>query len=1502
MKTAAGLLVAVSLTFTSVAAHAQLFNDGQPVGAWSVAVGPVKEGSWAPLIYGCAGGPNMMMAVASEGGAVNAIGPGYFVDAPWTHPVAAKGDFQQAAGGLSLGEIRALASSRDLATLYAGFQAYGDVGGQGGSPIFSFTLEGDVQVLIPVEEVNDAAGSPVSVMSIAPGAEGTLWVIVQVVSEPTRHLLRVDLSKPTGSRVESVLNSKDLVKKLDVPSGTVALNIYEMGNNLTADESGRAFFDANVEIANEETASVLSRMLMRLDPDGKVVELTKFEYSPLNETNSWGFFNYPAHGIWNGLQWDPDTGMLVGAGNGLWLIDPDVPHSAFPLMQPETVMGIAEQISPQNWTTSPHGAAGGSTCLARLEDGWFGTMMQAYFAFGYDLDFLDYDMDGLTGGVEKKRGTDPKVRDTDGGGISDGLEVSDFTDPLDQTDDRWFPQPSEDWTMSALYWGSAFQAGPGGGTIDGNTFAGKDGGLVVAGSNGPDMMMLYEFEGWDLPGKPLSVPAFHSPMVCDPKGNVYGLDYELKPGKYPVVRMAPDGTRTEVFPETVVTSLVGPEPVPTSWMVDPLGRVWVGYRGGKILRSGPDDTVELAYDGLADLVSVQYMKEDGTVPWGACSVEISVDGLLFEEVRGIVYFAFNRSINCAEGSGTSPLVAAFLPDGRIVRVVDIVDFQKASILFGGGDIVDLAPDNSGGIYVLMTHLLDRSLHRVDANWVVHAVEFSQEPSRPNGDSMSWSLGHASDITVLPDGRIFTVGATYYNQYPTYYGLLEIKPVDFRVRGGELLVVLPEEPFLGKLLPDGGGANLIWEEPLKRPVGVAATEDLVAVSDADLKGVLMFTVGADGKLQEPELVAGISAPAGLDIDAAGNVLVCDVAANRVVRIAPDGTASDAASGAPLSAPMDVVATGTGGFVVANHGGNALLHYDADGAVHEVASVDSPRSVVLLTGKGYAVSSNKPAMSPFWLVDGVAVPAMDPKWSADKEVNNAPGGIAAALDGTLFWFDSIGSPSYLPVPFKGMSYVWRISAQGTIGSLSRRNLTWSPTGGDLCRVRKRGEALPYEPGIEPPPPAGDDLSSGDSAAPGDGGTGCSAAGRGHEACALPLVLSLLVLAGLTRLRRTPIPSLPAVISASLLIALLCVAACSSSGGTADQVSGADDVKPSGWDAWGSDFSVWVPDVLEEQCKGKSLCPPGTGPECTGETAHHRCMEDEAGCWVWSDEASCLDGETCKDGLCVGPCVPLCAQFQECGDDGCGGSCGTCSEAGEVCCADLFCGACALDCTGKQCGHNGVGGSCGSCPEGMVCALGGCVKAGTGTCRQWYQCTECETWDDACWDDCGKWLDSSGKQAQAKLSGCAAVHCTECPQGTEGQACWDECLFTYCALEFAECFAQGGTKTCKQIYECTLGCEEGDQACIDECYFSASPYYLYYALTWEMCAEPFCSDKAPGSEMDQCLAEVAFDQCKTEFEMCIPQCNADCGDKECGPNDCLFSCGDCAGGMQCVEGKCQ
>jgi hypothetical protein len=76
---------------------------------------------------------------------------------------------------------------------------------------------------------------------------------------------------------------------------------------------------------------------------------------------------------------------------------------------------------------------------------------------------------------------------------------------------------------------------------------------------------------------------------------------------------------------------------------------------------------------------------------------------------------------------------------------------------------------------------------------------------------------------------------------------------------------------------------------------------------------------------------------------------------------------------------------------------------------------------------------------------------------------------------------------------------------------------------------------------------------------------------------------------------------------------------------------------------------------------------------------------------------------DGL---SCTPNCAG-KECGDDGCGLSCGQCVQ-GSPFCVDGVCADCMPDCVGKLCGDDLCGGTCGICFQGWPCVEGMCVCA--------------------------------------------------------------------------------------------------------------------------------------------------------------------------------------------------
>ena len=108
------------------------------------------------------------------------------------------------------------------------------------------------------------------------------------------------------------------------------------------------------------------------------------------------------------------------------------------------------------------------------------------------------------------------------------------------------------------------------------------------------------------------------------------------------------------------------------------------------------------------------------------------------------------------------------------------------------------------------------------------------------------------------------------------------------------------------------------------------------------------------------------------------------------------------------------------------------------------------------------------------------------------------------------------------------------------------------------------------------------------------------------------------------------------------------------------------------------------------------------------------------------ACGRGEACVAGACT--CVPVCTG-RECGNDGCDATCPpgcdagwTCRDdgrcdcdgvpCGPLCCpADQVCSStgacCTATCGGRECGDDGCGGTCGDCPVRFTCGSAGeCV----------------------------------------------------------------------------------------------------------------------------------------------------------------------------------------------------
>ena len=125
--------------------------------------------------------------------------------------------------------------------------------------------------------------------------------------------------------------------------------------------------------------------------------------------------------------------------------------------------------------------------------------------------------------------------------------------------------------------------------------------------------------------------------------------------------------------------------------------------------------------------------------------------------------------------------------------------------------------------------------------------------------------------------------------------------------------------------------------------------------------------------------------------------------------------------------------------------------------------------------------------------------------------------------------------------------------------------------------------------------------------------------------------------------------------------------------------------------------IPGACQPDCDGKECGDDGCGGSC-GECASPQ--------------------DVCVNFNCA--CEPVCND-KKCGDDGCGGNCGVC-EGGWQCNEQGVC-ECFPQCEGKECGDNGCEGSCGQCGEGQECnAQGACISFGG-----WTDLTSDLTWQN-------------------------------------------------------------------------------------------------------------------------------------------------------------------------------
>jgi hypothetical protein len=238
----------------------------------------------------------------------------------------------------------------------------------------------------------------------------------------------------------------------------------------------------------------------------------------------------------------------------------------------------------------------------------------------------------------------------------------------------------------------------------------------------------------------------------------------------------------------------------------------------------------------------------------------------------------------------------------------------------------------------------------------------------------------------------------------------------------------------------------------------------------------------------------------------------------------------------------------------------------------------------------------------------------------------------------------------------------------------------------------------------------------------------------------------------------------------------------------------------------------------------------------------------------------------------CSPVCADI-ECGDDGCGGSCGECESAYQceegICLA--VCPPSSCEVGDKKCVYNGiaykeclevpgcpgVGNNWSGaviCPEDLVCKKSIGCACDYGSCES----------DGNVGDTCGGKL----------LGPCELWECIEgCCQTAEDCALVGGC---FNSLDCVDCIdvASGETYPCDEG-----GPPEGSVHNL------CTPDWCVNGKCWYADKDGWCDDGDP----------LSIDTCEPETGSCI-HCTPKCKYKECGDDGCGGSCGECAEGCVC------
>ncbi|MBW2995161.1 hypothetical protein KY312_02320 [Candidatus Woesearchaeota archaeon] len=258
------------------------------------------------------------------------------------------------------------------------------------------------------------------------------------------------------------------------------------------------------------------------------------------------------------------------------------------------------------------------------------------------------------------------------------------------------------------------------------------------------------------------------------------------------------------------------------------------------------------------------------------------------------------------------------------------------------------------------------------------------------------------------------------------------------------------------------------------------------------------------------------------------------------------------------------------------------------------------------------------------------------------------------------------------------------------------------------------------------------------------------------------------------------------------------------------------------------------------------------------------------------------------------------------------------------------CVPSCDGKQCGDDGCGGSCGTCNTGESCNAGVCVEGGRACTDQeidqYSTCLiNCED-DITCIMDCMS-IESQCFIAIFQYNNCIVGTDCEVDLATLGEG--DACIMAACPEEYeaifgpstppAECVSDADCNdgnectddacdagTCVSIPNVANACDDGNPCTLNDICTEAAECIGTEKICNDAneCTVDMCDSMSGGCIHTPLPPNEPCDGGNGLCDgtgVCINVCIPDCDGKMCGDDGCGGSCGDCPTGYLCDAGNC-